>query len=146
MRKYLETMESQGTKLWFSFHEKVNLKFITNMVMRHDGRAQCIVVGDESVWHDKTWMTCFVDEEVAKTGKSDINFSSSCNIHEVPPGISVKVLPGADWDLYEIKIEPGDKVVLENLKIVRTMKGDSMASARNTNFESWASSTEAIRV
>ena len=69
-------------------------------------------------------MTCFVDEEVAKIVKSNINFSSSCNIHEVPPGRSVKVPPGVDWDPYEIKIEPGDKVVLENLKIVRTMKGD----------------------
>ena len=88
----------------------------------------------------------FVEEEVAKAVKSDITFCGLCHIEEVPPGRSVKVPPGLDWkfDPYEIKLEPGDKVILEVLKFVRAMKGDATATACNINFESWASSAEAI--
>ena len=56
----------------------------------------------------------------------------------------MKVPPGVNWDPYKIKTEQGDKVVLENLKIVRPMKGGSIASACNTNFESRASSAGAM--
>lgn len=95
VRKYLETMESQGTKLWFSFNERVNLTYITKLVKRHDGRAQCIVIGDESVHHNRKWMTCFVNEKVAKKVRSD-ELLHSYTIHKVEPGRSVKVPPGAD--------------------------------------------------
>ena len=78
---------------------------------------------DASVWHDKNWMTCLVNNQVVKRVMSD-KLLRSCTIHKVPPGSSVKVPPGADWNPNKIKMEPGDKVVLENLEIVRPMKGE----------------------
>ena len=135
-------MESQGTKLWFSFNERVNLNFITKMAKRHDKKAQCIVVGDESVWHDRKWMTCFVNEKVVEKVMSD-KLLCSCTIHKVPPGSSVKVPPDVDWDPDEIIIYPGNTVRIMNLEDLRPLKGDSVASACNTKFESPESTADA---
>ena len=55
--------------------------------------------------------------------------------------------PERSWnfDHFEVIIELGDQVELENVKIVRPMKGDSVAPACNTNFESGVSSSNTAR-
>ena len=95
------------------------------------------------MWHDKKWMTCFVNDKVVEKVMS-AKLLSSCTIHKVPPGSSVKVPPGVDWDPDEIKIDPEDTVRIMNLlEFLRPLKGDSVASACNTKFESPESTADA---
>lgn len=81
-------------------------------------------------------MKVFMPKDATGRILSSNKFHDKFHVMEIKPGRTVKVPPGVDWkfDPYDINIGPKDKIQIENIDIVRTVKGDSIATTMNTDF------------
>ena len=75
--------------------------------------------------------------------KKDPEILRLCSTKVVNEEGSSAIPQGRRWDgQNETDIEPGDDLKLMNINDVRSMKGDSIATTCNTNFESQTDSSD----
>ena len=91
-------------------------------------------------------MTSFVKEEAADKIMKDGKLLYLYSVNKAAPEQGyLYVSSRKNFGSHEITLEPGDKVILENTEMTRAMKGDSIATACDTSFESIKFSDETVR-